>query len=94
MKAHLTRDPYLVKSVVHVLTIMNAFQTPGDLLRLRDVVERTGLGKCTCFRLLYTLQICGFAEKADQNRYRLLLDKKSREWSTYPTLDAKGSVGA
>ena len=77
MTARSTRDPYLVKSVVHALTVMNAFRSSDGVLRLRDVVERTGLGKGTCFRLLYTLQICGFAEKVDRKSYRLLLDRDS-----------------
>jgi DNA-binding IclR family transcriptional regulator len=62
---------------------MNAFESSGDLLRLRDVVKRTGLAKGVCFRLLYTLQLCGFAEKVDQHRYRLLFETKGIEGSSY-----------
>ena len=43
-------DRYLVKSLVHAAAILQAFQTPGEDLRLRDVVERTGFGKGMCFR--------------------------------------------
>ena len=38
-------DRYLVKSLVHAAAILQAFQSPGEVLRLRDVVERTGFGK-------------------------------------------------
>jgi DNA-binding IclR family transcriptional regulator len=77
MKLSSTRDPYVVRSVVHVLTIINAFRATDDVLPLRAVAERTGLGKPTCYRLLYTLCLCGFAEKIDRTGYRLLLGKQS-----------------
>jgi ribose transport system substrate-binding protein len=66
------RDPYIVKSLVHASSILEAFQTPGEVLRLRDIVERTGHGKGMCFRLLHTLHHCGFVEKIDERRYRLM----------------------
>ncbi len=62
---------YIVKSLVHASQMLTAFQTAGETLRLRDVVERTGLGKGMCFRLLYTLHHCGFVEKVGENLYRL-----------------------
>ena len=40
------------------------------MLRLRDVVARTGYNKMTCYRLLYSLHNCGFLEKAGANQYR------------------------
>jgi hypothetical protein len=40
-----TNDPYIVKSLVHASKILEAFDPPGDVLRLRDIVERTGYGK-------------------------------------------------
>jgi len=65
-------DRYLVKSLVHAAAILQAFQSPGEVLRLRDVVERTGFGKGMCFRLLHTLHHCGFVEKIDERNYRLM----------------------
>jgi ribose transport system substrate-binding protein len=65
-------DRYLVKSLVHAASILQAFQSPGEDLRLRDVVERTGFGKGMCFRLLHTLHHCGFVEKIDDKHYRLV----------------------
>jgi ribose transport system substrate-binding protein len=67
-----TREPYIVQSVVHASQILGAFQSPGEGLRLRDVVERTGFGKGMCFRLLHTLHHCGLLEKVDASRYRLV----------------------
>jgi ribose transport system substrate-binding protein len=65
------RGGYVVRSVVHASQVMRAFQSAGEALRLRDIVERTGLGKGLCFRLLHTLHHVGFIEKVDAARYRL-----------------------
>src|SRR5687767_5050530 len=65
-------DRYLVKSLVHAASILQAFQSPGEDLRLRDVVQRTGFGKGMCFRLLHTLHHCGFLEKVDESNYRIV----------------------
>ena len=62
---------YVVRSVVHASQVLRAFQSSGEALRLRDVVERTGLGKGLCFRLLHTLHHIGMVEKVDATRYRL-----------------------
>jgi ribose transport system substrate-binding protein len=62
---------YLVKSLVHATEVLAAFHLPGEVLRLRDVVERTGFNKAMCFRFLYTLHECGFLEKVGENHYRM-----------------------
>lgn len=71
-------DRYLVKAVVHAAQVMAAFHTPGEVLRLRDVVDRTGFNKGTCFRLLYTLRECGFLEKLGENQYRRAADPQAK----------------
>ena len=48
------------------------------VLRLRDVVTRTGFNKGMCFRLLYTLHQCGFLEKVGENHYRLASEVRRR----------------
>jgi ribose transport system substrate-binding protein len=68
-----------VKSLVHASEILLAFQYPGETLRLRDVMHRTGFGKGMCFRLLYTLRHCGFIEKVENNHYRLTSDVRRRK---------------
>ena len=62
---------YVVKSVVHASRVLEAFNSSGDVLRLRDIVIRTGFSKGMCFRLLYTLHHCGFIDKVGENEYRL-----------------------
>jgi ribose transport system substrate-binding protein len=74
-----SRDPYIVGSVVHASEILGAFHSPGESLRLRDVVARTGFGKGMCFRLLHTLHHCGFLEKVDTSRYRLTSEVRRRK---------------
>jgi ribose transport system substrate-binding protein len=56
---------------VHASQVLRAFQSSGEALRLRDVIQRTGLGKGLCFRLLQTLHHVGLVEKIDATRYRL-----------------------
>jgi ribose transport system substrate-binding protein len=70
---------YLVKSLVHGSEVLSAFQQPGETLRLRDVMDRTGFAKGMCFRLLYTLRHCGFIEKVENNRYRLTGEIRRRK---------------
>ena len=70
---------YMVKSLVHASRIMESFQSAGDVLRLRDVVVRTGFNKGMCFRLLYTLHQCGFLDKVGENRYRLASEVRRRK---------------
>src|SRR6516164_6933583 len=69
---------YVVKSLVHASRVLESFQSPGDVLRLRDVVGRTGYNKGMCFRLLYTLHQCGFLDKVAENHYRRVSEIRSR----------------
>jgi ribose transport system substrate-binding protein len=70
MAASSNRSRYLVQSVMHASRVLDAFQHSGEVLRLRDVVARTGFDKGTAFRLLYTLHECGLVEKVAANQYR------------------------
>jgi ribose transport system substrate-binding protein len=74
-----SRDRYLVGAFLQAHQVLSAFR-PHEVLRLRDVVARTGLAKGTAFRLLYTLHQTGFLEKTDPNQYRLniTLPRKKR----------------
>src|SRR6476620_7958140 len=68
-----SRDPYLVKSVVHSSRLLSAFRTSGEALPLREISARSGLPKSMAFRLLYTLERCGMVEKVGENLYRSCL---------------------
>jgi len=86
---------YVVEALVHASQVLSAFRSAGELLRLRDVVSRTGLSKMMCFRLLYTLRLCGFIEKVGANQYRtlsnLLLGRKHVIGYATPGVDASFS---
>jgi ribose transport system substrate-binding protein len=73
-----SHNRYIVKSLVHASRVLESFQMPGDVLRLRDVVGRTGYNKGMCFRLLYTLHQCGFLDKVGENHYRLASEVRRR----------------
>lgn len=66
---------YTVKSLVHASQVLAAFQNPGEVLALHEVVARTGYNKGMCFRLLYTLHVCGFLEKVGGAQYRLSTER-------------------
>lgn len=68
----------MVKSLVHASRVHESFQSAGEVLRLRDVVARTGFNKGMCFRLLYTLHQCGFLDKVGENHYRLATEVRRR----------------
>ncbi len=65
-----SRDPYLVKSVVHSSQLLLAFRSAGEALPLREIAARSGLPKTMTFRLLYTLERCGMVEKVGENLYQ------------------------
>ncbi len=68
-----SRDPYLVKSVMHSSQLLRAFRATGEALPLREVAKRSGLPKSMAFRLLYTLEKCGMVEKVGENLYQSCL---------------------
>ena len=69
---------YLIDAVVRAQKVLEAFAQHREPLRLRDVMEQTGMSKNLCFRLLYTLRHCGVIEKVDVNRYRLVTGDQRR----------------
>src|SRR6266704_793545 len=69
----LARYPYLVKSVIHSSRILSSFRSAGEALSLKEIVQRCGLPKTMCFRLLYTLEKCGMVEKVSTNLYQAMI---------------------
>jgi ribose transport system substrate-binding protein len=65
------KDRYLVESVVRACDVVEAFKSEGELLRIRDVSQRTGLGGTTALRLVYTLERRGLLERVGSHQYRL-----------------------
>jgi DNA-binding IclR family transcriptional regulator len=61
---------YVVRSVVHSVLVLSVFQSDGEALTLSTVARRSRLQRSTTYRLLYTLQRCGFVERVAKNLYR------------------------
>ncbi len=74
-----SRDKYLIQSIVSAADLLKTFQHPGEVLRLKQMVERTGFTKAKTFRLLFTLERCGFVEKAGDKLYRATVRPHSRK---------------
>jgi ribose transport system substrate-binding protein len=68
--SYYSRDPYLVKSVVHSSQLLMAFHSAGESLKLKEIASRSGLPKTMVFRLLYTLEKCGLVAKIGGNLYQ------------------------
>jgi len=70
------KSRYLIQSIVHAAQVLAAFKSPGEVLRLPDIAERTGFNRGMCFRLLFTLHRCGFLEKVSNSQYRLVSERQ------------------
>lgn len=76
-----SRDPYLVKSILHSSRLLSTFRVPGETLPLKEIVSRSGLPKTMAFRLLYTLEKCGMVDKVGKNLYQSTIRPwKQRSW--------------
>ncbi len=65
-----TDDIYQIEAVRRACELLKAFATTSEVLRLRDLVDRTGINTTTAFRLIHTLEQQGFIEKVRRNGYR------------------------
>ncbi len=63
-------DRYLSATVQRACRLLQAFTSDGELLRLKDLVSRTGLNKATAFRLLRSLEKGGLIERIATGEYR------------------------
>lgn len=62
-----TMETESVARACHILAALEGVDQP---VRLRDIVQRTGISKATAFRILATLQRHGFVTKTLPNGYR------------------------
>jgi hypothetical protein len=68
--SHAGNDDYLIEAVIRACDLLAAFRHQGEVLRLRELVSRTGLSYTTAFRILYTLQQRGLVERIGDKEYR------------------------
>jgi len=66
----MSRESDIVESVVRACRLWRTFDRPEDVLTLGQLVERSGLSKTTCFRLLQSLVKGGMIERVGKGAYR------------------------
>jgi len=64
------RDEYMVEAVARACDLISAFRREGEVVRLKDLVERTGLSYSTAFRIVHTLEERRFLERVGNREYR------------------------
>src|SRR5215468_11153317 len=64
-------ERYICQAITRACDVIAAFPDSGTQLRLRDIVERTGLKSATVFRVLFTLEQRGLVLRAGPRRYQL-----------------------
>jgi ribose transport system substrate-binding protein len=62
-----------VQAVQRACELLKAFGADGEILRLRDLVDRTSMHKATASRLLRTLEREGLVERVGTIRFRSLV---------------------
>ncbi len=74
-------DIYQIEAVRRACELLKAFAAETEVLRLRDLVNRTGINTTTAFRLIHTLEQQGFIEKIRRNGYRCrIVTTKPRQY--------------
>jgi ribose transport system substrate-binding protein len=66
----MNKDPEIVEAVVRACRLLQAFHLHGEALTLGQLVERAGLSKTTCFRLMQSLVEGGLVERVGKGVYR------------------------
>lgn len=64
-------DRYLVPGLVRGLAILQAFDQQTQEMTITEIAEILDVNRSSAFRLIYTLESCGFLRKASQKTYAL-----------------------
>jgi DNA-binding IclR family transcriptional regulator len=64
-------DRYFSRAIGNALSVLETLQASSSPLTLSQVTSRTRLPKSSAFRILRTLEITGYAERVDGDRFRL-----------------------
>lgn len=65
-----SRDRCIVKSVRNACDLLEAFEFEGQVLRLSELMARTGLSKSAAFRILHTIEKQAWVEHIAGQGYR------------------------
>jgi ribose transport system substrate-binding protein len=63
-------DHYSVAAILRACNILKAFRFEGEMLHLRELVERTRLHKATAFRAIHSLVLGGLLQRTGRDQYR------------------------
>src|SRR5262245_64524673 len=74
----MSREPETVEAVVRACRLLQAFNFPEEVVTLKQLVERTGLSKTTCFRLSQSLVKGGLIERVSKGTYRSQIQPLAR----------------
>lgn len=64
-------DRYLVPGLVRGLAILQAFNQQAQEMTITEIAEILEVNRSSAFRLIYTLESCGYLRKASQKTYAL-----------------------
>lgn len=67
----MAKPRYFSQAIGNALAVLETLQGSGSPLTLSEVTSRTKLPKSSAFRILRTLEITGYAERVDGDRFRL-----------------------
>lgn len=59
-------DRYLVPGLVRGLAILQAFNQQAQEMTITEIAEILEVNRSSAFRLIYTLESCGYLRKASQ----------------------------
>ena len=63
-------EAYRVSAILRACEVLRAFHFDGELLRLRDIVARTGLHKATAYRTVLSLVHGGLVSRVGKEQYQ------------------------
>lgn len=86
-----SKDDYVIRAVENALRVLEAFRE-DELLGVTELARRLGLHKNKVFRLLATLEMMGYVEQCEDERYRLgsACLVLGRSYERYNTLAKQG----
>ena len=64
-------DRYFSRAIGNAFAVLETLQASSAPLTLREVTSRTKLPKSSAFRILRTLEITGYAQRVDGDRFRV-----------------------
>ena len=66
-----SEDRYLVPGLVRGLSILALFNSENQEMTISEIAEKIDVNRSSAFRLIYTLESCGYLKKQSQKTYSL-----------------------